>query len=105
AAALVRRIRWLVESGVRVRDPETDVEREARYGDVVVLVHVTSNVGSVLRELEGLGIRYSAHGGTVFLSDPLVQRDILGLPAVADRAGGVGGAGAARPPFLGLRPL
>src|SRR5262249_39636411 len=102
AAALVRRIRWLVESGVRVRDPETDVEREARYGDVVVLVHVTSNVGSVLRELEGLGIRYSAHGGTLFLSDPLVQRYILGLRAVADRSDGVAEAALLPPPFFGL---
>src|SRR5262249_20089292 len=102
AEALARRIRWLVESGVRVRDTETDVERPARYGDVVVLAHVTTNVGSLLRELEGLGIRYSAHGGPLFLSAPLVRQYLLGLRSVADSSDGVAEAALLRPPFFGL---
>ena len=63
---------------------------------------MTTNVGSLLRELEGLGIRYSAHGGTLFLSDPLVRQYLLGLRSVADSSDGVAEAALLRPPFFGL---
>src|SRR5262249_35846215 len=64
AEAFTRRIRWLVESsGFRVRDPETRTERNVRYGDIAVLAHITTNVGLLLRALDRLAIRYTAHGG------------------------------------------
>jgi ATP-dependent helicase/nuclease subunit A len=102
AEAIARRIRWLVASPFPVRDPETGVERDVRYGDVAVLAHVTTNVPLLLRAFDALGIRYSAHGGTLFLSSPLVRQYLLGLRRVADRSDGVAEAALLRPPFFGL---
>src|SRR5206468_8255801 len=98
AEALARRIRWLVKSsGFRVRDSETGAERNVRYGDIAVLAHITTNVGLLLRALDRLAIRYTAHGGTLFLSNPLVRQYLLGLRHVADRSDGVAEAALLRP--------
>jgi ATP-dependent helicase/nuclease subunit A len=102
AEVLARRIRHVVATRRPVRDPETRVERPARYGDVAVLAHVTLNVGLLLSAFERLGIRYSAHGGTLFLSDPLVRRYLLALRAIADPSDGVAEAALLRPPFFAL---
>ena len=102
AEAIARWIRWLVASRFQVRDPEVSTERDVRYGDVAVLAHVTTNVPLLLRAFDALGIRYSAHGGTLFLSSPLVRQYLLGLRFVADRSDGVAEAALLRPPFFGL---
>ena len=102
ADSIARRIRWLVGSSFNVRDPETGRARPVRYGDVAVLAHVTTNVPLLLRALDTLGIRYAAHGGTLFLSSPLVRRYLLGLRYVADRWDGVAEAALLRPPFFAL---
>ena len=102
AEAIARRIRWLVASRFQVRDPETSTERDVRYGDVAVLAHVTTNVPLLLRAFDALGIRYSAHGGTLFLSSPLVRQYLLGLRLLADRSDGVARAALLRPPFFAL---
>jgi len=105
AEALARRLRHVVASGSLLRDPETGVERPARWGDVAILAHVTLHVGLLLRAFERLGIRYSAHGGTLFLSDPLVRRYLLALRAIADPADGPAEAALLRPPFFALDVL
>ena len=102
AQAIARRIRWLVASRLQVRDPETGTERDVRYGDIAVLAHATTNLPLLLRALDALDVRYTAHGGKLFLSDPLVRRYLLGLCFVADRSDGVAEAALLRPPFFAL---
>ena len=97
AQAIARRIRWLVASRFRVRDPETGSERDVRYGDIAVLAHATTNLSLLLRAFDTLDVRYTAHGGKLFLSDPLVRRYLLALRCIADRSDGV--AEAALPPI------
>ncbi len=103
AQALARYVRWLVgRSPVRVRDPDTRAERRVCHGDIAILAHATPNLGAVLRAFEQLGIQYTAHGGVLFLTNPLVRRYLLALRAIADRDDGVAEAALMRPPFFNL---
>jgi ATP-dependent helicase/nuclease subunit A len=103
AQALAHYLRWLVDrSGLLVRDDETSGERPVRYGDVAILAPATPSLGPLLAALDRHGIQYTAHGGTLFLSNPLVRRYLLALRAIADRDDGVAEAALLRPPFFAL---
>ncbi len=99
-AAVARYIRWLLASGHPVRDPETDVERPVRPGDIAVLAPVTTQLRHLLRPLDELGIEYTARGGVLFLAHPTVRRFLLALRALADRDDGVAMAALLQPPFF-----
>lgn len=101
--AVVAYLRWLVErSGHEVRDPDTQALRPVRWGDVAVLALVTSNVRYLTDQLDLQGVPYAVAGGTLFTRDPLHQRFLLGLRALADRHDGVAEATLLRPPFFGV---
>jgi ATP-dependent helicase/nuclease subunit A len=102
ALMLARYVRWLLASGRKVRDPDTGEERPVRPGDIAVLACVTTNVRMLLRELDALGIEYTARGGALFLAHPVVRQYLLGLRALADRDDGVAEAAILRPPFFAL---
>jgi ATP-dependent helicase/nuclease subunit A len=102
AAMVARYVRWLLDSGRTVRDPDTNAERPVRAGDVAVLACVTTNLRLLLRQLDALGIEYTARGGALFLGHPVVRQYLLGLRALADRDDGVAEAALLRPPFFAL---
>ena len=72
------------------------------FGDVAVLAHSTYDVPLLTAEFDRLGVPWSARGGTLFLSDPLHVRFLLGLRAIADRDDGVAKAALLREPFFGI---
>jgi ATP-dependent exoDNAse (exonuclease V) beta subunit len=102
AAMLARYVRWLLASGRRVRDPDTNEERRVQAGDVAVLACVTTNLRLLLRQLDTLGIEYTARGGALFLGHPVARQYLLGLRALADRDDGVAEAALLRPPFFAV---
>ena len=102
AQMLGRYVDWLVASGQRIRDPDSGVERAVQLGDIAVIANVTTNLPLLLRELDALGIEYSARGGTLFLGHPVVRQYLLALRALADVDDGVAEAALLRPPFFAL---
>ncbi len=103
AKALAAYLRRLVEGQKRaVVDPTTGATRPVRYGDVAVLVPVTTNVPLLFPELDRQGVPYAARGGSLFLGDPLHRQFLLGLRALADRDDGVAQAALLRSPFFAL---
>jgi ATP-dependent helicase/nuclease subunit A len=102
AVMLARYVRWLLDSGQRVRDPDTNEERPVSAGDVAVLACVTTNLRLLLRQFDALGIEYSARGGALFLGHPVVRQYLLGLRALADRDDGVAEVALMRPPFFAV---
>jgi ATP-dependent exoDNAse (exonuclease V) beta subunit len=102
AAMLARYVRWLLASGRRVRDPDTNAERAVQAGDIAVLACVTTNLRLLLRQFDTLGIEYTARGGALFLGHPVVRQYLLGLRALADREDGVAEAALLRPPFFAV---
>ncbi|HUI26291.1 MAG TPA: 3'-5' exonuclease, partial [Candidatus Kryptonia bacterium] len=84
------------------RDPDSEQLRPLRPGDIAVLACVTTNLPLLLSEFDALGIEYSARGGALFLSHPIVRQYLLGLRALADRDDGVARAALLRPPFFAL---
>jgi ATP-dependent helicase/nuclease subunit A len=102
AAMLARYVRWLLASGCKVRDPDSGLERPVRPGDIAILACVTTNVRMLLRELDTLGIEYTARGGALFLAHPVVRQYLLALRALADRHDGVAEAALLRPPFFAV---
>ncbi|MGD0949491.1 MAG: UvrD-helicase domain-containing protein [Candidatus Binatia bacterium] len=102
AAMLARYVRWLLDGQHPVRDPDTNVARPVRPGDIAVLAAVTTNLRLLLREFEAAGIEYSARGGALFLAHPLVRQYLLGLRALADRDDGVAVAALLQPPFFAV---
>ena len=102
AAMLARYVRWLLASGRRVRDPDTNEERVVQAGDVAVLACVTTNLRLLLRQFDVLGIEYTARGGALFLGHPVARQYLLGLRALADRDDGVAEAALLRPPFFAV---
>jgi ATP-dependent helicase/nuclease subunit A len=106
AQALASYLRWLVTgSDLTVVDPLDDRPRRIRYSDIAVLAVSTWQLSLLFPWLDRVGIPYASRGGTLFLSDPLHRRFLLGLRAVADRDDGVGEAALLRPPFFALDPL
>ena len=102
AAMVARYIGWLLASKRLVRDPDTNEERPIQPGDIAVLACVTTNLRLLLRELDTLGIEYSARGGALFLAHPVVRQYLLALRALADRDDGIAEAALLRPPFFGI---
>ncbi|MFL5260924.1 MAG: UvrD-helicase domain-containing protein, partial [Anaeromyxobacteraceae bacterium] len=103
ARALAAYLRWLVEGpGRTIVDPTTGAARRAGYGDVAVLVTVTTQLPLLFPELDRLAVPYAARGGTLFLSEPLHRQFLLALRALADRDDGVAQAALFRPPFFAL---
>lgn len=102
AAMLARYVRWLLDSQHQVRDPDTNAARPVQPGDIAVLAAVTTNLRLLLHEFETVGIEYSARGGALFLTHPVVRQYLLGLRALADRDDGVAAAALLRPPFFAL---
>jgi ATP-dependent exoDNAse (exonuclease V) beta subunit len=102
AAMVARYVRWLLQSQRLVRDPDTDEERPIQPGDIAVLACVTTNLRLLLRQLDTLGIEYSARGGALFLAHPVVRQYLLALRGLADRDDGVAEAALLRPPFFGI---
>jgi ATP-dependent helicase/nuclease subunit A len=104
--ALACYLRWLVTaSDVTIVDPLDDRPRRIRYGDIAVLAVSTWQLTLLFPWLDRKGVPYTSRGGTLFLSDPLHRRFLLGLRAVADRDDGVAEAALLRPPFFALDPL
>jgi ATP-dependent helicase/nuclease subunit A len=92
-----------VEDGTEtVVDPASGATRPARYGDVAVLAHSTWNIDVLIDELDGMGVPWSARGGTLFLADPMHRQFLLGLRAIANRDDGVALAALLRAPFFAL---
>lgn len=102
AMLLAHYVRWLLASGFPVRDADSGEERPVRAGDIAVLACVTTNVRMLLRELDNLGVEYTARGGALFLAHPVVRQYLLGLRALADRDDGVAEAALLRPPFFAV---
>ncbi len=102
AAMVARYVRWLLASGHRVRDPDTNEERRVQAGDIAVLACVTTNLRLLLRQFDTLGIEYTARGGALFLGHPVARQYLLGLRALADRDDGVAEAALLRPPFFAV---
>lgn len=103
AICLARHVRWLKgSSGLEVRDALTNESRPVMYGDVAVLARSTFHLSLLFRAFEQYGIPYIVRGGRLFLEEPVVQRFILGLRAIADRHDGVAQAALYRPPFFAL---
>ncbi|MCW5802248.1 MAG: UvrD-helicase domain-containing protein [Deltaproteobacteria bacterium] len=103
AEVTARYVRWLVEVGdVEIVDPVTGVPRRIRYGDVGVLALSTTNLPHLFDAFDRDGVPYAARGGSVFLSDPLLRRFLLGLCALADRDDGVAVAALLRPPYFAI---
>src|SRR5262249_55308166 len=102
AVMLARYVRMLLHSQRPVRDPDTNDERPIRAGDIAVLACVTTNLPLLLRQLDALGIEYTARGGSLFLGHPSVRQYLLGLRALADRDDGVAVAALLRPPFFAV---
>ncbi|MBI1815817.1 MAG: UvrD-helicase domain-containing protein [Deltaproteobacteria bacterium] len=102
AVVVARYVRWLLNSGREVRDPDTGAARPLHPGDVAVLASVTTNLPLLLAQFDGLGIEYSARGGTLFLAYPLARQYLLALRALADRDDGVALAALLAPPFFAL---
>lgn len=102
AATLASYLRWLVQHGHVVTDPETTERRPVRFGDVAVLCLATPQLRLLLDELDAAHIPHTVSGGRLFLEDPLHQQFILGLRALADRDDGVAKAALFRPPFFAV---
>ncbi len=102
ARMLARYIRWLLASDQRVRDLDSGEERPIRPGDIAVLACVTTNLSLLLRELDRLDVTYTARGGSLFVSHPVVRQFLLALRALADRDDGVAEAALLQPPFFAL---
>lgn len=103
AGTMARYMRWLVErSGAMVHDPLTSTARAVGYGDIGVLAMTTTNLPLLFDALDREGVPYAVRGGSLFLSDPLHRRFLLGLCALADRDDGVALAALLRPPFFAV---
>jgi ATP-dependent helicase/nuclease subunit A len=103
--ALARYLRWLVgASGVTIEDPLDGHRRPVHWGDIAVLAVSTWGLDFLFPHLDAQGVPYASRGGTLFLSDPLSRRFLLGLRALADRDDGVAEAALLRPPFFALDP-
>ena len=103
AESMSRYLRWLVEvSGTQIVDRMTGVPRQVGYGDIGVLSITTTNLPILFDAFDRDGVPYAARGGTLFLSDPLHRRFLLGLCALADRDDGVALAALLRPPFFAV---
>ncbi|MFQ5667642.1 MAG: UvrD-helicase domain-containing protein, partial [Candidatus Binatia bacterium] len=102
AIMLARYVRWLLSTGKRVRDPDTNQERQLQAGDIAVLACVTTNLPLLLRQFDMQGIEYSARGGALFLGHPVIRQYLLALRALADRDDGVAEAALLRPPFFAV---
>ncbi len=102
AVVIARYVRWLLNTGREVRDPDTGAARSLRPGDVAVLASVTTNLPLLLARFDALGIEYSARGGTLFLAHPMARQYLLALRALADRDDGVALAALLGPPFFAL---
>jgi ATP-dependent helicase/nuclease subunit A len=104
--ALARYLRWLVTaSAITIVDSLDGQPRRIRYSDIAVLAVSTWRLPLLFPSLDREGVPYASRGGTLFLSDPLHRRFLLGLRAVADRDDGVADAALLRPPFFALDPL
>jgi len=103
AEVIARYVRWLVHhSAVEIVDPVTEIARPIGYGDVAVLAIATTQLRVLFDALDRDDVPYAAHGGTVFLADPLQVQFLLGLCALADRDDGVAIAALLRPPFFAV---
>lgn len=102
AALLARYVRWLLDSQLRIRDPDTQEERPVQAGDIAVLACVTTNLRLLLRQFDALAVEYTARGGALFLAHPVVRQYLLALRALADRDDGVAAAALLQPPFFAL---
>lgn len=103
AEVMSRYLRWLVHvSGILVVDPLTSEQRPIRYGDIGVLAMTTTNLPVLFEAFDRDGVPYASRGGTLFLSDPVHRRFLLGLCALADRDDGVALAALLRPPFFAV---
>ncbi|MBI4516947.1 MAG: UvrD-helicase domain-containing protein [Deltaproteobacteria bacterium] len=102
AMAVARYVRYLLAAGTSVRDPDSGAGRPLRPGDIAVLACVTTNLRLLLEQFDALAIAYSARGGVLFLSHPLVRQYLLGLRALADADDGVARAALLRTPFFAL---
>ncbi len=103
ATTMARYLRWLVEvSPTEVIDPWSGVGRRIRYEDIGVLAMTTTQLSVLFEAFDCDDVPYAARGGTLFLSDPLHRRFLLGLSAIADRDDGVARAALLRPPFFAV---
>ena len=102
AAMIAHYVRWLLDTRFAVRDPDTNVERRIRPGDIAILAAVTTNVRLLLEQFDAFDIEYSARGGALFLAHPVVRQYLLALRALADRDDGVAEAAILQPPFFAL---
>ncbi|HET9619798.1 MAG TPA: UvrD-helicase domain-containing protein [Kofleriaceae bacterium] len=103
ADTMARYLRWLVTtSTVQIADPETQIARQIGYGDIAVLALTTTTLRPLFEAFDRDDVPYAAHGGRLFLEDPLHRQFLLGLCALADRDDGVAMAAVLRPPFFAL---
>lgn len=103
AEVMSRYLRWLVHvSGTAIVDPTTSEQRPIRYADIGVLAMTTTNLPLLFDVFDRDGVPYASRGGTLFLSDPVHRRFLLGLCALADRDDGVALAALLRPPFFAV---
>jgi ATP-dependent helicase/nuclease subunit A len=75
ARVLATTIRHAIEAGWRVRDRDSDEEREATYGDVVVLVPRRTALDTYLEAFRRAGVPVRAEGGRSFFQ----RQEVLDL--------------------------
>ena len=107
ARLAARHIAWLLTQSCpdRVRDLETGKERPIQGKDVAILTRALTHVHLLVRELRDLGVEVHVTGGKEFSSNPLLQRYIFALNAIADRDDGMGTLAFHHFPFSSVSPL
>lgn len=83
AELIARRVRWLLDAGETVIDPDTGQARAVRSGDIAILVRKKRSIGAIERRLAAHGVAYQSTGsGNAFERDEVI--DVCTLLAVID---------------------
>jgi ATP-dependent exoDNAse (exonuclease V) beta subunit len=101
ADALVSLIHRAIEEGWPVSDRGDDgapTVREARYGDVCILIRSRTHLRLLERALEEGGVPYRVESGKLVLATPEVRELLAGLRAIDDPSDQIALVGALRSP-------
>jgi ATP-dependent helicase/nuclease subunit A len=107
ARLVARHIAWLLRDKcpIRVRDGTAALGRQIVGADIAILARAMTNVGTLVRELRDIGVEVHVSGGREYASNPLLQRYIFALSAVADSSDGIGLMALHLFPFSSVTPF